>query len=239
MVLIDIIKHRRSVRKYFNKPVERNLIMTCLEAARLAPSACNSQPWKFIVVDDKELKNELCEAAFQGIYKMMAFCKTAPVIIAIVSEKSKFWARVSQQTVEEAQTTLRNGDCGQRYTSDGLLFVQLFIPRSDSKGMEKGRKLAIVARDSYRGVTTPGKVWFRNQRIKELRDYFTNRVLNEIEDSKLNGHPTDRLVNTSDADFYKWDQWIFLQMLKRGIPALTTEVQAAEVVICQIRRHLR
>ena len=66
----------------------------CLEAARLAPSACNSQPWKFIVVDDVELKDKLCQAAFNGIYRISSFCKTAPVIVAIVSEKSKFWARV-------------------------------------------------------------------------------------------------------------------------------------------------
>ena len=115
MVLIDIIKHRRSVRKYFNKPVERNLIMTCLEAARLAPSACNSQPWKFIIVDDRELKKELCEAAFQGIYKMMAFCKTAPVIIAIVSEKSKFWARVGGKIRDIQYYLLDIGIAGEHF----------------------------------------------------------------------------------------------------------------------------
>ncbi len=68
--------------------------MKCLEAARLAPSACNSQPWKFIVVDDKELKKRLCRAAFNGVYSVMSFAGQAPVIVAVVSEKSKFLARV-------------------------------------------------------------------------------------------------------------------------------------------------
>ena len=45
MELMDVIKARRSVRKYQDKPVEREKINACLEAARLAPSACNSQPW--------------------------------------------------------------------------------------------------------------------------------------------------------------------------------------------------
>ncbi len=94
MALLDLIKHRKSVRVFLDKPVEREKIMMCLEAARLAPSACNSQPWKFIVVDDKQLKNKLCDSAFSGIYSINTFCKMAPVIVVVISEKSKFIARV-------------------------------------------------------------------------------------------------------------------------------------------------
>jgi nitroreductase len=94
MALLDLLRHRVSVREFRDIPVERDKIVVCLEAARLAPSACNSQPWKFIVVDDRDLKDKLCEAAFGGIYYMNAFCKTAPVIVAVVSEKSKFLARI-------------------------------------------------------------------------------------------------------------------------------------------------
>jgi len=94
MALLDLLKHRKSVRDFLDRPVEREKLMQCLEAARLAPSACNSQPWKFIVVDDRQLKNKLCDAAFSGIYSTNSFCKTAPVIVAVVSEKSKFLARI-------------------------------------------------------------------------------------------------------------------------------------------------
>lgn len=83
-------------------------------------------------------------------------------------ELSKFWARVSQQTVIEGQSSLRNGDGGQRYTTDGLVFVQIFCPKSDSLGMTNGRKLAIIARNAFRGNATSGQVWFRNARINEL-----------------------------------------------------------------------
>ncbi|MFC1846898.1 nitroreductase family protein [Chloroflexota bacterium] len=93
MSLLDLIKHRRSVRNFLDKPVERNKIKLCLEAARLAPSACNSQPWKFIIVDDRELKDRLSRAAFSGIYSTTSFAKKAPVIVAVVSEKTKFIAR--------------------------------------------------------------------------------------------------------------------------------------------------
>ncbi len=94
MALLDLIRHRRSVRDFLDKPVERDKIILCLEAARLAPSACNSQPWKFIVVDDMELKDELCRAAFSGIYSMMSFARMAPLIVAVVSEKAKFLERI-------------------------------------------------------------------------------------------------------------------------------------------------
>ncbi len=94
MALLDLLKHRKSVRDFLDRPVEREKIMMCLEAARLAPSACNSQPWKFIVVDDRQLKDKLGDAAFRGIYSMNSFCKMAPVMVVVVSEKSKFLARI-------------------------------------------------------------------------------------------------------------------------------------------------
>ena len=94
MALLDLIKNRKSVRDFRDKPVELDKIMMCLEAARLAPSASNSQPWRFIVVDDKELKDKLCDAAFGGLYFINSFCKTAPVMAVVISEKSKFLTRI-------------------------------------------------------------------------------------------------------------------------------------------------
>ena len=94
MSLLDLLKHRKSVRDFLDRPVEQEKIMMCLEAARLAPSACNSQPWKFIVVDDRQLKKKLSDAAFSGIYSINSFCKMAPVIVVVISEKSKFLARI-------------------------------------------------------------------------------------------------------------------------------------------------
>ena len=94
MALLDLIKNRKSVRDFRDTPVERDKIMMCLEAARQAPSASNSQPWRFIVVDDRELKDRLCGAAFGGLYFINSFCKTAPVMVAVISEKSKFLARI-------------------------------------------------------------------------------------------------------------------------------------------------
>jgi len=79
----------------------------------------------------------------------------------------KYWCRLSQMSEDEGQATLRNGDC-QRYTTDGLLFVQLFCPKKDAEAMTLGRRLSVIARSAYRGKKSPNGVWFRNVRIKEL-----------------------------------------------------------------------
>jgi nitroreductase len=71
--------------------------MKCLEAARLAPSACNSQQWHFIVIDEPTLKARVADRIFSGLYAMNKFAKEAPVLIAVVSEKMKFLASVGSQ----------------------------------------------------------------------------------------------------------------------------------------------
>ena len=94
MELEQVISTRRSVRKYQNKPVEREKINACLEAARLAPSACNSQPWEFIVIDDPQVKADFCREVFSGAYKMSAWVEDAPVLVAAVSDKGSFISRM-------------------------------------------------------------------------------------------------------------------------------------------------
>lgn len=84
MPLMDLIHHRHSIRHYLAKPVEREKIDLCLEAARLAPSASNSQPWHFVVVDEPILKDKLCDEAFSGIFTGMKFPREAPVLVAAV-----------------------------------------------------------------------------------------------------------------------------------------------------------
>jgi len=97
MSLIDLIRSRRSIRSFTDQPVSSEAITQCLEAARLAPSACNAQPWTFVVADDPAVKTQLADAAFSGIYANNRFCKDAPVLIAVVSEKANFTSRIGGQ----------------------------------------------------------------------------------------------------------------------------------------------
>tara|TARA_B100000315_G_C14556807_1_gene578571 strand:- start:372 stop:908 length:537 start_codon:yes stop_codon:yes gene_type:complete len=97
MDFLKLVKSRRSCRNYQSRPVEREIIERCLEAARMSPSACNSQPWYFIVVKEKALKDDLARKAFSGIHKMNAFAKDAPVLVVAVSDKSKYVAHLGGQ----------------------------------------------------------------------------------------------------------------------------------------------
>lgn len=95
MTFKELILSRQSVRRYANTPVEPEKITICLEAARLAPSASNSQPWKFIVIDQEPLRTELAKATFSDIQLINKFTLQAPVMVVIVMEKAKLITRLA------------------------------------------------------------------------------------------------------------------------------------------------
>jgi nitroreductase len=73
----EIIRVRRSIRKYKRKRIEEEKLVRVLEAGRLSPSAVNKQPWHFILITDPEIRNRMKEA-----YDARWFYE-APVIIVI------------------------------------------------------------------------------------------------------------------------------------------------------------
>jgi len=81
-----ILGGRRSIRRYLETPVEPEKLRACLEAARVAPSAHNVQPWRFIVVDEPGLKDRLAAAAFSGIYAGSKFAARAPVLLVLLAK---------------------------------------------------------------------------------------------------------------------------------------------------------
>ena len=93
MSFLELANKRYSVRNYNNMPAPQDKINRCIEAARLAPSACNSQPWKFVVVDDLTFIKKLATAAFEGIVDFNHFAFKAPVLVLIVSERQKMSAK--------------------------------------------------------------------------------------------------------------------------------------------------
>lgn len=86
---LDLVNQRQSDRKYVDKPIEKDKLMRCLDAARLAPSASNSQPWTFVVTDRPELCYQVGRAAMGPLYSFNKFASQAPVIVAIIMEKPK------------------------------------------------------------------------------------------------------------------------------------------------------
>lgn len=95
MTFLELARCRASVRRYRPDPVSRDALERCLEAARLAPSACNSQPWRFLVVETPGLRHRLVSEALSGAYAMNAFAASAPVILVVVTEHSRWAARLA------------------------------------------------------------------------------------------------------------------------------------------------
>lgn len=91
--MLSLMKTRQSDRKYLNRPVEKEKIGRITEAGRMSPSACNGQPWHFIVVDEPALRDEVAAATESQVLRMNSFVKEAPVLIVVVREKSNFNSR--------------------------------------------------------------------------------------------------------------------------------------------------
>ena len=84
MEVSEAIRRRRSIKKYHDMKVDQDKIMSLIDGARLAPSAGNLQPWKFIVVEDEGKRKKIAEACFQQYWM-----ETAPVYIVICAEVNK------------------------------------------------------------------------------------------------------------------------------------------------------
>ncbi|MGM0613013.1 MAG: nitroreductase family protein [Bacteroidota bacterium] len=93
---IDLVKHRQSTRKYSDNPVSRDTLETCIEAARLAPSASNSQPWKFIIVDDPELRSKVAGKTWDTAIRFNKFTENAPVMVVITLEEPKIITQIGK-----------------------------------------------------------------------------------------------------------------------------------------------
>ncbi len=87
MTFNELITKRQSVRKYSNQAVEKEKLVQCLEAMRLAPSASNAQPWRFVVLDEKEIREKVAKETVGPLGSFNKFVADAPVILVMVLEK--------------------------------------------------------------------------------------------------------------------------------------------------------
>ncbi len=88
MDFLDLVSSRQSVRAFDpERIVEKEKLERIIEIARLSPSACNAQPWSFVVVDEPELKNKVADATSSRVLGMNHFTKQAPIHLLLVEEK--------------------------------------------------------------------------------------------------------------------------------------------------------
>jgi len=87
--MLSLIRKRRSIRRFQDKQIENDKINKIIQAALLSPSSKNTNPWKFIVIDDKELLVKLSDAKMGG----SQFLSKAPLAIIVLAdpEQSDVW----------------------------------------------------------------------------------------------------------------------------------------------------
>lgn len=89
---IETIMTRTSVRKFKQQPVEAEKVETLLRAAMAAPTAANKQPWHFVVVNDKQAKDELAGQGRRG-----DMLRNAPLAIVVCGDLTKAMEGKGQQ----------------------------------------------------------------------------------------------------------------------------------------------
>jgi len=85
----ETVERRRSIRKYGNDPVDEAVLTRILEAGRLAPSATNSQPWRFLVVRAPARREALAAASYG-----QKFLSEAPVVLAVLGDRARYRKRL-------------------------------------------------------------------------------------------------------------------------------------------------
>ncbi len=157
--VIENIKNRRSVRSYEDKPVSKELIETLLDAARWAPTGANFQPWRFVVVQDKEFHGKLVKHTMPRYKKWLSqmpeefqrmreesdkkmpdpFYYGAPVVIFVIGSgpNSSFDCPMACQNIMLAARSLGLGTCwvyiGQLATEDSEV--------KEALGLKEGEKV--------------------------------------------------------------------------------------------------
>ncbi|MCI6309744.1 MAG: nitroreductase family protein [Prevotella sp.] len=139
MDFIELCKRRFSARKFTAEAVSSDDLQYVLEAVRLAPSACNRQPWKFVVIQSDEAK-----AKIQQCYDREWFM-SAPLYILCMRDKERNWVR---------------GDGKQHGDIDVAIAVEHLCLAAADKGLgtcwvcnyDVGKVQSLFARDGYEAV---------------------------------------------------------------------------------------
>lgn len=112
MMFLDLIKTRRSIRKFSDKPVEKEKIDQILEAALRSPSSRSFNPWRFILVDRPDILEALSKAKPHGA----SFLKSAPlgIVVCADSSASDVWVEdcaIASIFIHLAAHSLKLGSC--------------------------------------------------------------------------------------------------------------------------------
>jgi len=124
--MIESIQHRRSIRKFTTDPINPEKLQSVLEAARLAPSGNNKQPWMFIVVQSEKQRHAVMEACHQQTWMM-----TAPAFIVAVADMA---ARVETEPGLYLDENSPHWEL-KRAIRDTAIAIQNILLEADGQGL--------------------------------------------------------------------------------------------------------
>ena len=96
MDIFEVFDKRYSCRAYNGQKVGREKLVKIVECARNAPSACNSQPWHFVIVDEEEKVKKIADATRKGGIGINKFTENVSAFIVLVKEKPTLIGRVAK-----------------------------------------------------------------------------------------------------------------------------------------------
>ncbi|MDO9510742.1 MAG: nitroreductase family protein [Bacteroidales bacterium] len=124
MSFIELAKKRQSERNFMNFPVEKEKIERCLDAARIAPSASNSQPWTFVVINEPELREKVARETYSSLMAFNKFVHQAGAIIVIVMEKPSLITQIGGKIKNKEFSLIDIGIAAEHFclqaTEEGL-----------------------------------------------------------------------------------------------------------------------
>jgi len=125
MNFLELVQKRQSCRTYDpSRPVEKEKLDRCIEAFRLAPSACNAQPWKMVVVTDPGLRQKVADAADSKLLGFNHFAKDVPVLLVIVRESANLTSNLGSLLKDKSYPLMDIGIAAVHFclqaTSEGL-----------------------------------------------------------------------------------------------------------------------
>lgn len=94
MDFFELNKKRQSCRAYKDIPVEREKLLKCAKAAMMGPSACNSQPWNFLVIDDIDTAKKISAALQDKVLPINKFTRNCNAYIIITEEPANLSAKL-------------------------------------------------------------------------------------------------------------------------------------------------
>jgi nitroreductase len=167
MDVSEVIRTRRSIRKFKPDPISDEKINLLLESARLAPSGTNTQPWRFIVVRDDDTKTKLQRAAHNQRH-----VKRAPVIIVCCADMKafkEFPVRVDE-LIESGALPERTREVFVPYLKKGMDTVTKDVLMIAAAANVSIAVEHIVLQAVEIGLGTCWVRWYEDEKVKEILD---------------------------------------------------------------------